>query len=728
MKGTRLKLLRFNLIGILSTTLGLSLGLAGLGHAEMRGAQRNVPHWAVPEQRVESASNDQRVTITAYLSFRNHGALNDLVTAQSEPGSTQYGKFLTPEQFHAQFSPKAADVQRVQRTLEQLGFHVVYTPDSGLFVAASGTVAQVKATFGVSQDLYAYKGKVLRANAETPRIPAALSDVVTYVAGLDESGALRTPKHIRLNERTSATAAPASAASRVAHSAIPNAPPPVAANLPSGVCSTFWGDHNATLAAAPGPYPKTLPWLVCGYDPQQLRAAYGSDEVRQDGSGVRVGIVDAYASPTIVQDANFYSKNHGLPKLTNRNFRQIVQPGLYDVSADDPCDPQGWYGEETLDVEAVHSIAPGASIVYESNLNCTDLANTALYDLIDHHRVDIVTNSYGYIGEYGLPDDFLNAENQYFLQAAAEGMSILFSSGDDGDNIVNFGAPYASGNWDATSPLVTAVGGTSLALFDHSGNKKEWGWGDYRVFMNDVTVSDDGKHIATSGPALPFAYYSGSGGGPSLVMLAPWYQAAVPYKLSGFTTADDGSEVPLGAPYRVTPDISMVGDPYTGFLYGETFTIAGDPVSDAGCTPISTTLEYCEASIGGTSVSSPLFAGVLALVNQARFQSHKGPVGFVNPALYHLGHGDGSASAAIVDVKKPHSPTALLRGYLGNPNKLRVIAINSLPNPDFVPGEDDHQPVIEGANTSYQTTGGYDEVTGLGTPNVPALIRAFERF
>src|SRR5882724_8577129 len=170
MKGTRFKLLRFNLISILSATVGLSLGLAGLGHAEMRGAQKNVPHYAVPEQRVNSAGNGQRVTITAYLSFRNQGALKDLVAAQSEPSSTQYGKFLTPEQFHAEYSPKAADVQRVQRTLERLGFHVVYTPDSGLFVSASGTVAQVKAAFGVSQDLYAYKGKILRANAETPRI------------------------------------------------------------------------------------------------------------------------------------------------------------------------------------------------------------------------------------------------------------------------------------------------------------------------------------------------------------------------------------------------------------------------------------------------------------------------------------------------------------------------------------------------------------------------------
>jgi subtilase family serine protease len=714
---------RSRVFGALASAVGLTLGLANLSWAELPDTQRNVPHWASQANHVASAAESDRVTIVAYLSLRNQSALKDLIAAQATPTSPSYGKYLTPEQFHAQFSPNAADVQRVQRSLQKLGFHIDHVPASGLFVRASGSVAQAKASFGVSQELYSYKGKILRANAETPRIPATISDVVTYVAGLDQTAQLRKPSHIRLNE-TERSASQVSARAASSDHAAPNAPPPVAANLPSIVCSNYWGELSATLSAAAGPYPKTLPWLICGYDPQQVRAAYGADSVRQDGSGVRVGIVDLYASPTIQDDVNRYSKNHGLPRLTSKNFRQIVPAGLFDVPADDPCGPQGWYGEQSLDFDAVHSMAPGAYIIYSAT-TCTDPGNGGLYELIDNHLADIVTNSYGYNGE-GLPADFINAEDQFFMQAAVEGMSILFSSGDDGDLAAING--YASGSWEATSPYVTAVGGTSLALLNRSGDKKEWGWGTYRVSMNGVVVSADGKSIATSGPALPYAFYSGSGGGPSVIELAPSYQAAVPYRLSGFTTLVDGTVVPLGAPYRVTPDISMVGDPYTGFLYGETFTIAGDPVSDSGCTPISSTLEYCEGSIGGTSLSSPLFAGVLALVNQARFQNHKGPVGFVNPALYHLGHGDDSDSAPIVDVRKPSSPTAVLRGYLGNPNRLRVVTMNSVPNPNVVPGEDDQPAVIEGADTSYLTTRGYDEVTGLGTPNVPALIRAFEHF
>jgi hypothetical protein len=114
---------------------------------------------------------------------------------------------------------------------------------------------------------------------------------------------------------------------------------------------------------------------------------------------------------------------------------------------------------------------------------------------------------------------------------------------------------------------------------------------------------------------------------------------------------------------------------------------------------------------------------VLALVNQGRFERHKSAVGFVNPALYLLNVGaPGATYAPIIDVKPPTTPTAVLRGYLGDPNTVRVVTINSVPS-DKNPAK-----AIEGPNTSLMTTPGYDNVTGLGTPNVPALIKAFQIF
>ena len=110
---------------------------------------------------------------------------------------------------------------------------------------------------------------------------------------------------------------------------------------------------------------------------------------------------------------------------------------------------------------------------------------------------------------------------------------------------------------------------------------------------------------------------------------------------------------------------------------------------------------------------------MLALVNQARFQYHKHAVGLVNPALYLLNVGEPGASAPIIDVNKPSAPTAVLRGYMGDPTRVRVVTMNS------VPSAKDPTKVIEGTDTSLRTTPGYDNVTGLGTPNVPILIEAF---
>jgi subtilase family serine protease len=293
-------------------------------------------------------------------------------------------------------------------------------------------------------------------------------------------------------------------------------------------------------------------------------------------------------------------------------------------------------------------------------------------------------------------------------------MSILFSTGDDGNLAAANG--IASGSFEATSPYVTAVGGTSLALINKNGKKSEWGWGDYRAFLGAATVAPGGNVITTTGAEAPFTFYGGAGGGPSLTFLAPAYQDNVSYAYSGFTRLADGSRVPLQAPHRVVPDISMVADPYTGFLTGETYTKANDPTFDKPCKSLSATTEYCEFAIGGTSLSSPLFAGVLALVNQARFAQSKPAVGFVNPLLYSLPVGTpGTTTSPIVDVLAPAKPTALLRGYSNDQTEVRVVTMNSMP----IGGA-----IIEGRDTSYTTTTGYDQVTGLGTPYVPALIRA----
>ncbi len=650
----------------------------------------NIPPWLSKARKIGPSNPDGRVLVSLYLKLQNETALADFIRNLYTPGSSQYHKFLSPAQFRSLYSPAPSDVAAVQGFLNEKGLKVEYFPTNGMYVAASGTVAQIASAFSVDQNQYTYRDMGLRANSIAPTIPAALADVVTHIAGLDESQRLIAP-HINTGE--------------------PSAAPGFGYATP-GPCSTFWGDHSATISPSANQYGSKLPWVPCGYTPAQVRAAYGVQNVSQTGRGVRIGIVDAFASPTIVDDVNRFSANHGLPLLNSSNFQQIVVPGTLNFP-ENRFDPAGWYGEESLDIEWVHAIAPDASLVYAGAQNSAQPLDHALIHLIDNGLADIITNSWGVFGDL-LPVGHIQADERAFMQAAAQGISILFSSGDDGDVAAIIG--IASGSWPATSPYVTAVGGTSLLLKTASGSKEEYGWGTYTSTFTDAVISNTGDFVSATSLPWPPAFLYGSGGGPSLRFLQPAYQqGVVPDALATSTTDANGNPIPLSAAVRVVPDVAMVGDPNTGALYGQTYNVSGDALIDAGCTPLPGKLEYCERRIGGTSLASPLFAGVLALVNQARLDAGKSVIGFANPALY------SKAGSGLVDVLAPSKPLALLRNFEGTTGLItRFRTINSAVT-------DATSPVIEGADSSLRTTRGYDNVTGLGTPNVPALVPALTK-
>ena len=261
--------MKLNKIVLLSvyTFAGLVAASAPLRAQRLSGTR---PAWLSRAQKLGPADENTRVVIEAYLSWRNQSQLEQLIQEQATPGNPRYGQFLTPEQFHAAFSPRLEDVALVQRTLSALGFQIKHTPDSGLFIVASGTVGQIKQAFGVSQNLYSYRGKILRAHAEEPSLPAQLSGLVTYIDGLDETRPLMKPalaRPLRAGMQPSSTSG-----------VIP--PPQGGDNLYP--CSNYWDDHQALLESpVPFPYGSNLPWQICGYTPQQVRAAYGADQVRK---------------------------------------------------------------------------------------------------------------------------------------------------------------------------------------------------------------------------------------------------------------------------------------------------------------------------------------------------------------------------------------------------------------------------------------------------------------
>ena len=614
----------------------------------------------------------------------------------------------------------------------------------GAYVSASATVDQIRRTFHVTQNLYSFGGKTLRANKEEPTLPASLTGKVLFVEGLDDSALLRHPYHRSAVMKD--LVSPAAAANASANTVTP---PPVASGNPSPYCNQHYGTGTlvATLSTAADVYGGEIPWLGCGYTPNQIQEAYGLNKVsKYDGTGIRVAILDAYASPTLFADANRYAANHDLPALVRGvNFHEIIPVGIYQVNPNDPCGPYGWWLEQSLDVAAVHGAAPGATIIFIGSADCSTSLDIALQDAVYNHRADVLTNSYGYNGESIAPGQQA-ADEQALMAGAAQGMTVLFSSGDDGDlSQVN---GVASGSWPATSAWVTGVGGTSL-FYKGAGTKTEYGWGNYRDYLNDVTVKS-AKNVQTSGLETTtaygytfdaFAFYSGAGGGVSVLEMQPSYQAStVPAVLSDTLNLANGNSEPFPTPHRVSPDVAMDADPYTGYLFGETFTIAGNPINDHGCTPISSTEEYCETDIGGTSLASPLMAGVMAVLNQSRVAANQPKVGFANPLLYSLGsggNGSGLDTAPINQIVAPTAPVSVLRGYAADLNVARVVTINSVPflistTTPFVL-EVCGITVCEGVDdvfnytslASYDNTpAGYNDVTGLGVPYVPMLIGA----
>src|SRR5207248_9168928 len=150
------------------------------------------------------------------------------------------------------------------------------------------------------------------------------------------------------------------------------------------------------------------PLSIKGHTPQQIKGAYGISGT-YDGTGQTVAIIDAYASPTILQDANQWSKNRGIPQFGapgGGTFTQVVPPGVYNIPENPRQDPQGWYGEETLDVEAVHGMAPNANVVYVGAPNNYQDLDAAMNHIVDNHLAQIVSNSYGFLGE-NLPPGYI---------------------------------------------------------------------------------------------------------------------------------------------------------------------------------------------------------------------------------------------------------------------------------------------------------------------------------
>src|SRR5262249_52267869 len=143
---------------------------------------------------------------------------------------------------------------------------------------------------------------------------------------------------------------------------------------------------------------KIRTYSPCGYTPSQFRSAYGVDDAGYTGNGVTVAITDAYAAPTIESDANRYATDHGDAAFASGQVSQSL-PAQFGRGSG--CGASGWYGEETLDVEAVHGMAPDANVKYYAGASCFDKdLLDALQRVVDDNQASIVTNSWGEPSEF----------------------------------------------------------------------------------------------------------------------------------------------------------------------------------------------------------------------------------------------------------------------------------------------------------------------------------------
>ena len=620
--------------------LAASLAAPALAAGSVSVAGR--PAWATGSRFVRHAGRTERVDLAVVLGFRDQAGLDALSAAVSNPRSASYGHYLTPAEFHARFAPPASDVNAVASWLRGRGLHVTSVPANHLLVFASGSVAQAEAAFGTTLNDYRVGNSTMRAPATSPAVPASLSGIVRGVMGLAQTEAVPMES--------------------------PNAPPPYGFRV-GKPCSTYWGEKVATNK--PKAFGVHEPWAPCGYTPQQVQGAYGVDKVIAsgiDGTGQTVAVIDAFHAPTMKIDLKKYSARHGLPApvLIQRNAAPAKGRHL---------GKRGWYGEEALDLDAVHSMAPGATLLFEGAKDQHSLSLLdRMIDIVDGHRASIITNSYGLAGEN---DADQVAEEAVYKQAVAEGIGVYFSSGDCGDELDPDGLCGGLGkrrtDYPASSPNVTAVGGTSLAVGKDNDYLFETGWG------TGLAPLSRGQRWKPKPPGL---YLYGGGGGTSRVFDEPDYQkGVVPESLSGYWGH--------GAENRVVPDVAAVGDPNTGFLVGET-----QYFHHQGFT-------YDEYRIGGTSLSSPLFAGMMALANQAAGHD----LGFINPALYQL-----AGSDSFRDIVDPAKTVAVVRANWANSQSSsqgRSFSLRTMND-----------------TGTLHTIPGFDDVTGLGSPLMTQLVQA----
>ncbi len=637
-----------------------------------------------------------RLQLILRRSDAQESALKHLINDLHTPGSASYHKWLTPTQFGEQFGASDEDIATVEAWLQSHGFSITKVNPGRQSLEISGNVEQFRNTFHTQIHKYRVNGETHYANSTDPQIPAALAPVIGGFAMLNNF-------HIR------SYAKPLGEASYA---------PTTGKTIPEWTTS---GSPYPNFALSPGDY-------AVQYDLNPLYSA------GTNGTGQTIAIVNE-------SNINIYlvDQFRSLFKLP-ANPPQIIidgnDPGIDGIN--NPDGPNGASVEAYLDVEWAGAVAPDATVdlVIGADTALSSGLILALQHAINGNVAPVVSLSFGGCEKnQGSFNQFINA---LYEQAAAQGITVLVSTGDNGsascdnDNTQYFAIGGQAVNGLASTPYNIAVGGTDfyysawnqgtsaintqLAGYwntTSSNNtptvsikgvipEQPWNESQFGLNINSIYNESDGTVTSIAG---------GSGGASNC--------ATGTYDSSGDTlTCTGGYPKPVwqtgtGVPsdkVRDIPDLSLFASSGINNSY---YVICA---TDGDCQPVSSGGTVQIFGVGGTSASTPSFAGIMALVNQK--YGRQGQADFV---LYPLA---AQYPAAFHDVTNGTNsvPCNVTTTSLGVPPLDCITAGSSVSITDPTYGTATEGQIGTGSTPEYKATAGYDLATGLGTLDANVLV------
>lgn len=589
----------------------------------------------------------RRMRVTIGMASRDPLGLKAFSSAVTTPGSRQYGRFLSVRRFAQRFGADGAALARVRRALRADGLRIVKTYANHLSIIVSASAGTIERAFATHlAQVRTADGRRTIVNTTAPTLPASLGTDVEAVLGLDGLadpspvgiGGHRTRPDAARSGQRAGRLGPGTSDAR-AHAT--GAPQP---------CSA------ATSAAAPNPY--------FGYTADMMASAYGVPSLFAQGDFGQGQTIALYEIESLnPADIAAYQACYGT------GARVTIRP----VDQNDPVDSGAdGDGEAALDVEQIIGMAPRASIiVYQASQSDANADGALLSAIASQDAGKIVSISYGEC-EAIVGQAAAQYESKLFEEMAAQGQSVLASSGDqgseacsppDGEDLTSLDVSDP-----ASQPSVTAVGGTSL----YSGSATS------AVPWNGSNALTEG--IWNSGSFQQGGQTVGAAttGGISSLWAMPSYQSSAAASLGvvgGYTASGHCG----AAACREVPDVSADGDPSTGAVIYAATGSNGNGGS-------------AWQTYGGTSAAAPLWAGFTALTNV--LPNCRGlSVGGLDPALYALAGAD--YAGYFRDITAPSAFTAATSNDTTGQN----------------PGV-------------YPVGPGYDLATGLGSPLVQNLAPA----